>query len=170
MCIRSFCFGLPAVFGYHSRISFPLLARLHGRNILTKPFNKIVADVSKIFRKGIQVRMREVYFQWHIAPHNSVDFKHFLSQLSVSVLCVCPESCQQAIWMVLTLSCQFLLELIKIPVIRNLIYLRTDEDHFFYLCIADSWKRLWQIPKTFSIPVHGLHISFHQLRLQVKLR
>jgi hypothetical protein len=59
---------------------------------------------------------------------------------------------------------------IKIPVIHKLLYPRTDEDPFFYICIADPWKLVLQIPKTFSIPVHGLHSIFNQSNLDVEWR
>jgi hypothetical protein len=43
----------------------------------------LVADISKVSWKEIQVRMKEVYYQQHIALYHSVGFKYLLYQLFV---------------------------------------------------------------------------------------
>ena len=52
-----------------------------------------------------------------------------------------------------------------VSIIHKLIYMRTDEDSYFHLRFTCLWKLLPQIPKTFSIPVCGLHIILINLNL-----
>jgi hypothetical protein len=118
--------------------------------MLVKPFTLQVAEVYKVCWKGIQVKTKEVYFQRRIAPHHSVGFKHLLNQLSVfgrSVVAQKVVNNQSECFSRFLLSS--FKDLIKIPIIHKLLYLTTDEDPYFYLCIVDPWIFLLQIPKTF---------------------
>jgi hypothetical protein len=55
---------------------------------------------------------------------------------------------------------------INISVISKLLYIRTDDEDPFYLCIADPWELLLHKPETFPFLVYGLH----QFKLYLKWR
>jgi hypothetical protein len=74
--------GCTSLTGCEAEIPFPLVAFLHGINMVVEPFTMVVVGFFKVCWKEIQVRMKEVYFERHIAAHRSVGFKHLLDKLS----------------------------------------------------------------------------------------
>lgn len=71
------------------------------------------------------------------------------SDASIWAHCGCPESCLRLIWMLPTLWCKFILGLHHSS--HKVLYVRKNDDPFFYLCNSDPWKHYtyWN-PSPFS--------------------
>src|SRR5215470_6569927 len=83
-CVR-FTLQKPAIVTHHIRIETSLISGLHYSNFLMESFSVFVTNCTKVRRKEVKMRMKEVHFQGHSSTHSFVCCQHVLHQFHIVV-------------------------------------------------------------------------------------
>ena len=73
----------PAIVCQHTWGPLALVPLFHSQNVLVKSFTMFVTDFTKIFWEKIQVGLRKVDFQSHIASHSFVQSQQVLHNILI---------------------------------------------------------------------------------------